>query len=172
MANFERRFGISISFALWSLRDCFVYGIRNDMSNKSELIQARDEIMAVLDAKLKAMPEWKAFRAMDRALMALEGPGTRNLAESTAPTGRRARAKLSYGSLGVMAITEAGRPVPTSEIVAFIVAHRNIKDPDSIRVNIQSALSRDARIQSVNWSGGRGWWFADREVPKMSGGTP
>ncbi|HXL69522.1 MAG TPA: hypothetical protein VN930_12300, partial [Xanthobacteraceae bacterium] len=39
---------------------------------KSETMQAREAMAAVLDAKIGNMPEWKAFRAIDRALLALE----------------------------------------------------------------------------------------------------
>ncbi len=39
---------------------------------KSEMMQAHDAMAAVLESKIGAMPEWKAFRAIDRALLALD----------------------------------------------------------------------------------------------------
>jgi hypothetical protein len=136
------------------------------MSNKADLLQARNEIMAVLDDKFRNVPEWKAFRAMDRALMAMDGHITlMGSDESPLPTSRK-RSKLSYVDLALEAIRRSGKPVPISEIVAFIGSQRDVRNPDSIRVNIQSALSRDPRVQSIVWSGGRGWWFADREAPE------
>ena len=39
---------------------------------KDEMMHAHEAMAAVLDAKLGALPEWKAFRAIDRALLALD----------------------------------------------------------------------------------------------------
>ena len=151
------------------LRDdlAFVYySVRgNVMSNMAELIQARARMMAVLDTKFKDVPEWQAFRAMEAFISAIDRPAsTTNGAGESEPIARRARTKASYGDLGVEAIQRAGKPLPTMDIVVFIALQRN-RTPDTIKPNVQAALSRDPRLQSVMWSGGRGWWYADREVP-------
>ena len=146
------------------------------MSDKTELIKARSEMMGILDEKFKDEPLWRAFRAIDRALAASDGStdapsmnGAQN--ESVAPGGslprRRLYSNLSYGDLGVEAVKRAGKPVPTSEIVSFIAQHRH-REPEEIKINVQSSLSRDDRIESVRWTGGRGWWFKGREVPQQA----
>jgi hypothetical protein len=146
------------------------------MTNKSELIKARMEMMGILDEKFKDEPLWRAFRAVDRALAATgeqHEPHQNRMngtsSESTPTRGSTPRvrlySKLSYGDLGVEAIERAGKPVSTTEIVSFIAQKRN-REPDDIKINIQSALSRDKRIESVHWSGGRGWWLKGQEVPE------
>jgi hypothetical protein len=140
------------------------------MSAKSELLQARDELMAVLDEKLKGMPEWRAFKAIEKSLIVIDGE---DLAKRVFPsplegTPRRGRsATPSYVKLALEAISAAGKPVPTPEIVAFITERRGLDSTsESIRVSIQSALSKDDRIRSVPWRGGRAWWFEDLEIPR------
>jgi hypothetical protein len=127
------------------------------MSNKAELIQARKEVMGILDEKFKEVAEWRWFRAIDRALTALNG----TTPEAAIPT----HGHQSYGDLAIAVIESAGKPVVTDEIVSFVANKRN-RNPAGIKINVQSALSRDDRIASVHWSGGRGWWLKNREVPK------
>ena len=43
------------------------------MTDVNELSRARDEMLAILDEKFAKMPEWRAFRAMDKALTAMGG---------------------------------------------------------------------------------------------------
>jgi hypothetical protein len=138
----------------------------NVMSNKAELIQARARMMAVLDTKFKDVPEWQAFRAMDAFITAMDAPTGVTNGAGESPV-LRTRKAPSYGDLGLEAVQQAGKPLSTREIVAFIATRRN-RTPDSIKPNVQAALSRDDRLDSVTWSGGRGWWFKDREVPERA----
>jgi hypothetical protein len=151
------------------LNETCAYGNYGDMTSeadRADLIRGRNAMMVVLDAKLKDMPEWQALRAMDRILASMEGrPAVNGSGESVTPR-RRMRVKASYVDLAVEAIKRSGKPIPVSDIVSFITTERGIKDADSVRVNIQSALSRDNRVESIHWSGGRGWWITGREAPE------
>jgi hypothetical protein len=140
---------------------------------KDEMLSAHEAIASVLDAKIGNMPEWKAFRAIDRALLALDAA---HLVASppVIPSPRinlRARingAPLSYMSLADQALAEAGKPVPTDKIMDFISARRPLSgdDPAKAKIVVQSSLSKDKRFKSVPWDGRRAWWYADRAVPK------
>lgn len=118
------------------------------------------------------MPEWKAFRAVNRALLALEAEP----AATPKPQPRlaiRVRPRLngefpSYMSLADKALTDAGKPIPTTGVVEYIAARRPLSGtPDTARTVIQSSLSKDKRFRSVPWEGRRAWWFVDRPVPKL-----
>ena len=131
---------------------------------KAELEKSRSELLAVLDEKLKNMPEWRAFRAINRAYVALisangpKVPERRNGASESFGT--------TYADLGLRLMTELGRPVPTLEAIQYLRAHRGLPaDEERAKNIISSAFSHDERIESVPWHGGRAWWFANREVP-------
>jgi len=134
---------------------------------KSETMQAREAMAAVLDAKIGNMPEWKAFRAIDRALLALETEQP-----STLPLlARKARingAPPSYTSLADQALTETGKPVSTNKIMEFIGKRRALSsgDPAKAKIVVQSSLSKDKRFKSVPWEGARAWWYTDKPLPK------
>jgi hypothetical protein len=136
---------------------------------KDEMMQAHEAMAAVLDAKFRTVPEWRAFRAIDRALLALEvAPSSAvrmppHIANRRRPEG----APPSYTSLADQLIGETGKPVPTNEIMAFIASKRSIgSDRDRAKVTVQSSLSKDKRFKNVAWEGGRAWWYADRPIPK------
>ena len=139
------------------------------MNAKTELLQARDDMLAVLDDKLKQVPEWRAFRAIESAL-AVIGAITPGSNRASAPTRRprKRRVRLgSYGDLALAAVKAANRPLPTDEVVTFIAAQRRLgADPRKARINIQSGLSRDERIRSIPWRGARAWWYSDRDPPE------
>ena len=92
------------------------------MTAKSELMHAHETMAAVLDAKFSHIPEWKVFRAIDRALLALETEQAS--AAKTEPSPRRVHSKSngvpSYNSLTDKALQEAGKPVPTGPLLLFI----------------------------------------------------
>jgi hypothetical protein len=138
---------------------------------KSELIQAHEAMAAVLDARLANLPEWKAFRAIDRALFAEIDRG----GKASPPTSRRERPQFnghsdqppSYSSLTATALLERGKPIPTPKLMEFIGARRKLDaDADRAKVTVTSTLSKNDKFKSVAWEGGRAWWFADRPVPK------
>jgi len=136
------------------------------MSSKSELWEARSDLMSALDEKLRNLPEWRAFRAIDRLAFAAISP-----AESK-PGKKRGRksAGRSYGDLGVAAIKSAAAPQPTNTIMEYVIARRGMgSDPKKAKTNVQSALSRDSRIESIPWHGGRAWWLVGLEPPKDNG---
>jgi len=140
---------------------------------KAEMLEAREAAVNALDAKIGNMPEWKIFRAVDRALAALDETTP---AEKSTPRIVRSRYRIngggtapypSYMSLAEKALNEVGHPVPTNGMVSFIAKHRPLSgDPDSARNVIQSSLSKDERFVSVPWQGARAWWFTGKEVPK------
>lgn len=137
---------------------------------KDEMMQAHEAMAAVLDAKLGALPEWKAFRAIDRALLALDTiSAPMPAAQRPLDISRRRHAGTppSYTALAEQIIGETGKPVPTKDIMAFIGSKRPIaSDPDKAKVSVQSSLSKDRRFKNVSWEGGRAWWYADRPIPK------
>jgi len=137
------------------------------MTAKTELMQAHETMAAVLDAKFSHVPEWKAFRSIDRALLALENERAGIDAQKSAPRRERAGQPPSYMSLANQALTEAGKPVPTNKLVDFIGHRRSFAgDPAKAKIVIQSSLSKDKRFRSVPWDGARAWWYADKPIPK------
>ena len=107
------------------------------MTAKSELMQAHEAMAAVLDAKFSQVPEWKAFRAIDRALLALEAE--RPILPTHAPYFLRKKQVLSYNSLTDMALKETGKPITTPQLMAFIGERRGLDpDPKKAKINITS----------------------------------
>jgi len=137
---------------------------------KAEMLQAHEALTAALDAKLGSMPEWKAFRHLDRALLALETePEPRPVAERFVERWRPRRndSHPSYMSLADQALNQAGTPISTDGIVRYIAQHRTLSgDPVKTKIVIQSSLSKDKRFASVRWEGRRAWWYADKPLPK------
>jgi hypothetical protein len=145
------------------------------MTTEPNVLKARNKMLAALDHKLKNDPTWQAFRAIDDLFIAglngaasahTENESHANVSRRRAPRGRGTGHGRSVGDMGVAAITAANRPVPTDEMVAYVAARRKVNpDPRTARINVQSAMSHEARIVSVKWRGGTAWWLKDREVP-------
>ncbi len=138
------------------------------MTAKTAMLRAREAMASVLDAKLANLPEWQAFREIDRALLELD-------TEHPAVPASRERLRItptddavpSYVKLARQAFDEAGAPVPTPKLLAFVGARRKLAaDPDKAKINVTSSLSKDKGIKSIPWEGGRAWWYADRPIPK------
>ena len=137
------------------------------MTAKTSMLRAREAMAAVLDAKFANLPEWRAFRDIDRALLELD-------TEQPALAAPRERRRItpvtdvpSYVKLTRQALEEVGAPVPTPKLMEFIGARRKLApDADRAKVNVTSSLSKDKGIKSVAWGGGRAWWYADKPVPK------
>jgi hypothetical protein len=142
---------------------------------KSELLKAHEAIAAALDAKIGNMPEWQAFRHVDRALLALEEeqPIPPSFLQQARRRPRINGGHLSYMTLADQALTEVGRPVRTDKLMEFIAQRRPLSgdDPAKAKIVIQSSLSKDKRFKSVPWEGKRAWWYADRPLPKKELGT-
>jgi len=140
------------------------------MSAKAELTVAREAMLAVLDAKLADMPEWRAFRAIDRGIAALDGDVIKR-AGATIPTLHpvyiRARSTPSYGDIAVEALRAVEYPMTTPEIIDKIEQSRGQKfdDTEKAKVNVTSSLSRDERVRNIPWKGGKAWWLSDQDVP-------
>lgn len=140
------------------------------MSAKSEMQAARAELILALDAKLGDMPEWKAFRAIERGIAALSGPANGQNASSIlqklsmTPVYRN---KLSYGDLAFKALSDSPMPLTTIEVIDIIENSKGEKfeDAEKAKINIASSLSRDVRIKSVPWRNGKAWWPAEKEIP-------
>lgn len=143
------------------------------MSTKDNLLQAHQTMIAVLDHKLHNVPEWKAFRAIDKALFDLiEVPSAAASNGSGATRSTRIGSESSYLQLGIEALNVAEEPLTTVKMIEFISARREIPgDLDHIKRNIVSTFSKSARLKSVPWRGGRAWWHANRPVPKESAGA-
>jgi hypothetical protein len=136
------------------------------MTAKSELMQAHEAMAAVLDAKFSQIPEWKAFRAIDRALLALEAERP-ILPPHAPPYFLRKKQELSYNSLTDMALKETGKPITTPQLMAFIGGRRGLDaDPKKAKINITSSLSKSSQFENIEWEGGTAWWYANRPLPR------
>ena len=137
---------------------------------EGEMMEAHEAIAAALDAKIGNMPEWKAFRAVDRALLALKA--THPPAAKTAPQVVRKRringATIPYMTLADQALTETGKPITTNKLMEYIGQRRTLSsdDPAKAKIVVQSSLSKDKRFRSVPWDGSRAWWYVDKPIPK------
>lgn len=143
------------------------------MSIKDNLIHAHQSMTAVLDHKFQNVPEWKAFRDIDKALLEfIEAPSAAAPNGSEAPRSTRISSETSYAQLGIEALNAAEEPLTTVKMIEFISARREIPgDLDHVKRNIVSTFSKSDRLMSVPWRGGRAWWHANRPVPKESTGT-
>ncbi|HTE76908.1 MAG TPA: hypothetical protein VK653_09220 [Xanthobacteraceae bacterium] len=141
------------------------------MNAKTEMMRAHEAMAVVLDAKFSNVPEWQAFRAIDRALLALESeqpidPPPRERSRITRAVSGEVP---SYVSLALKSFEETGAPIPTPKLMEFVAGRRQLPpDPNRAKVNVTSSLSKEKRIKSVPWLGGRAWWYADRPVPKAT----
>ena len=108
------------------------------MSDKTELHQARTEMVKVLDSKLSSMPEWRALRAIDRALAAIEGSKLNGATDQrTCVKRRRKAAKASYSDLAIEAFNAGGCPMDTKSVVEYIARKRELTgDPKKVRITI------------------------------------
>lgn len=160
------------------------------MSTIDVLHRTREDLASILDAKLKDMPEWRAMRAIDQAIAALqERPATpaqpkvppRRQSTTIWPDANRqspptaaewslanpTRAYPTYTNLATEIIGDKGSPVTTAELIDYVGKHRPLgPDQEKAKVNITSSLSKDERFVSVPWGNGRAWWLANRELPK------
>jgi hypothetical protein len=103
-----------------------------------------------------------------RALLALDlaSAPTGALPLLPLPKARINNGPVPYVTLVFNALTEAGKPLPTSKIVEYVGAHRELADLEKAKVNITSSLSKDERFKSVEWANGRAWWLVGKPVPK------
>jgi hypothetical protein len=138
------------------------------MDAKQEIKLARAQLAEALDAKLENDPIWKAFRAMDRALESFESAPVRQSKPAFLMSdGTSVRLVPTYTLLAKRAITSAGRPLTTPELMDFIGRNRKLgQDPEKAKVNVTSSLSKDKRFRSVPWENGRAWWYGSDDPPK------
>jgi hypothetical protein len=140
------------------------------MNAIDELAAAKEALAIALDAKLANMPEWQAYRRIERAVSALEKEASSvAIVNHVLGFGRSARMprQASYADLAIEIITKNGAPLPTPDIVAEIGKIRDLgSDPEKARVNVSSSMSKDPRIANVPWRGGKAWWISGREVPR------
>lgn len=133
------------------------------MQAKDEMLAAKEALASALDAKLKDMPEWLALRAIDRAIVALDRQAQ---SRAALPVPKKPLIIPTYSTLTLELLNQKQMPIATPELLDYVAARRPV-DPnvDRARINLTSSLSKDERIRSISWSGGRAWWFADREPP-------
>jgi hypothetical protein len=152
---------------------------------KVEMMQAHEAMAKVLDAKFATLPEWIAFRAIDRALLALDEAeaskpetSSSNTSMAAAIWQERPRATFygggpaigipSYVALTAQALGETKQPITSNELVYYIKRVRPLGDDlEKAKVNITSSVSKDKRFASVPWANGRAWWWADQPIPAM-----
>lgn len=133
---------------------------------KAEIAKSLVEMLGVLDEKFKNSPEWRAYRALQRAYAAIDASPPRPQAAAERANGADDSLGNSYADIGLRAMGKLGRPVPTLEAIQLIRAVRDLPGDEERAKNIvSSAFSHDERIASVSWNGGRAWWHAGRAVP-------
>jgi len=139
------------------------------MSNRDELMQAQSAMLTVLDEKLRDMPEWRAYRAISKAIAALNGAvkSSEPVAAGIAPQPKlqRERTDLSYAEIAILLLQQAGRPMASRELIPAIAERRGV-DGSEKKVVISTALSRDERLKNIRWRNGTAWWLTDRELPQ------
>jgi hypothetical protein len=132
---------------------------------KEELKKSRDELLAVLDGKLRDLPEWRALRAVDGALHAINGA---SVPSKDASHSDDSKDSMSYPSIALRHLDSIGHPLTTAELVEYIGSQREIpSDPEKAKINIGSSFSKDDRLRNIHWRGGRAWWITDRSMPRM-----
>jgi hypothetical protein len=141
---------------------------------KIELLEAHNAMASVLDVKLGNMPEWKAFRAIDRALIALEvasdSPKPKPFPILPKPNQARTNETLGYVELTRRLLDSINRPVTTGEVVNHISQFRQFPDLEKAKVNITSSLSKDPRFRSIVWDLKKVWWWTDKDPPPIPNG--
>jgi hypothetical protein len=139
------------------------------MRIRDELIEAQSARSTVLDEKLRDMTEWRAYRAISKAIAALNGAvkSSELAAVGIAPRLKlqRQRTDLSYAEIAILLLQQAGRPMASRELIPAIAEHRGV-DGSEKRVVISTALSRDKRLKNIPWRNGTAWWLVDRELPQ------
>ncbi|WP_152428318.1 hypothetical protein [Methyloferula stellata] len=133
-------------------------------SPKETLEKSRADLLAALDSKIGEMPEWKAFRAIDSALMAWQPTiAVKNIRIVEKVPPRRAQ---SYTDLAVQALEAAKRPLSSDEYMDFVRSRRVIGgDLKQIKISATSALSKDPRFVNIPWRNGRAWWLSGQPIP-------
>ncbi|HXW23419.1 MAG TPA: hypothetical protein VEK73_01640 [Xanthobacteraceae bacterium] len=141
-----------------------------DQNLKASLLASRRRLRDVLSAKFRDLPEWQAYCAIDNALEAVildENQQAGRTAAHAAAAANGSGSQLSYVELGLQALGERGRPIPTPDMIEYIRVRRELPaDLERAKINISSAFSHDERMQSVPWQGGRAWWYTGRAVPR------
>jgi hypothetical protein len=102
------------------------------MSATDDLVQSRNELIAVLNEKLKNVPEWRAFLAIDRAVhaaaeVAKAASEIAAAANQSVPTGQNGIANRvarrppdappSYADLALRALNTVGVPLTTPNMI-------------------------------------------------------
>jgi hypothetical protein len=146
------------------------------MSAEDALLKVHAELLAMLDAKIADMPEWRAFRGVNAELLQLGRRKPIDRAAGTRPPANLPKktyaGKQTYAVLAEQALDTAKEPLPTQDMLKFIGERKKLENPDKARINMVSALSHDDRFHSVPWNGGRAWWWSNKPVPNGDARDP
>jgi hypothetical protein len=135
--------------------------------DRDQLLKTRDAMLAILDAKLKDVPEWTAYRAVEYLLQSMNRSSVPDGTRSPNRRYRHAPRREPYADLALKAIDALGRPMSISELITFIAQHRPIpSDSFKAKLSVGSGLTRDERLVSVSWQGRRAWWYVGRALPE------
>jgi hypothetical protein len=125
---------------------------------QQRLMENQDfKALLALDAAIAQVEGKTRIMAIGQQWRALTGAGTDNaLAPRTRP--------ITQVEAAIQALEEAGRPLPTAELMERAKAlGAEIGGADPV-VNFGSSLSRDKRFVNIRFvTGGRAWWFAGRK---------
>jgi hypothetical protein len=136
------------------------------MSTKADLISAHKAMSAVLDAKFAKVQEWQAFRAIDKALIALIDsgftPANQFVQKPVRQQGRRSAVRAlspttQARNMAELVIREVGRPVPLSELYEKIAARGVTLGGKFPNRRLSAILGDTGTLVSTE----QGWWIAD-----------
>jgi hypothetical protein len=147
------------------------------MSRLEDMMSVRDDLAAVLDSKFKDVPEWRAYRKVDRIVSemrssAVQRPAivpAKETAKVLLSSGEVTTLRVPYASLARRFIEAKGRPVTTPELMDYIRENRDMgTDEEKAKVNVTSTLSKSSLFESIPWKGGRAWILKGMGVSKSA----
>ena len=100
---------------------------------------------------------WRKMSDRDRALEEQNAISRRAVAKR--------KANVSQADAAVLALDAAGIPLTTNELLELLPKYDAEVGGEKKAINLASNLSRDERLVSLNWGGGKAWWHSERNPP-------
>lgn len=132
----------------------------------ARLRSLRDE----LELSLLANAEFRAFRAVDRALKDVEDEATESLPRvhiKKRSVGRPAGSPTRVGRV-IQVLESAGHPLGLADLVSRLEAMGDRTKSKNPTLSLSALLSSNKRFRSVSYHDRRSWWFTDRPVTGTS----
>lgn len=116
------------------------------------------------EARLAQNEDFLVWRALSKAIDALSRDGGAPTANIPPPRAKSARISQADGA--VMLIEQKGFPLRTQDILEALPEIGVSVTGTNPTINLSSSLSRDPRLLSVNWAGGKAWWIEGKDLPR------